>query len=141
MESPKPLAPCLVGRGTVSDYRDMLRALETVDNTEYRYTVDGAVIDEGQAALVKLMADPDSATMIVNGCIFLNVVSFRFLDFACDEDGRWLFTLNGDGTTLELVALPETEDGENTSRPHLLSEDDTPSFGSLILLDEDEDEE
>lgn len=141
MEPLRPLAPCLIGRGTVSSYRDMLRALETIENTGYRFLVHGDVIDEGKAALVKLMADPESSTLVVNGCLFLNVASFRYLDFEQNADGQWRFILHGDGSTLELVALPESEDESETARPHLLSDETAPDFESLILLDEDDEDD
>lgn len=141
METSRPLAPVLVGRGTLSDFRDMLRALETLENLEYRFTVDGETVDEGKAALVKLMADPESSTIVVNGCMFLNVASFRYLDFEPAADERWSFVLHGDGNTLELLSLPDSEDDEGRERPHLLSLEETADFESLILLDEDDDEE
>ena len=136
------LAPCLIGRGTLSSPRDMLRALETVENLEYRFTVHGEAVDEGSAALVKLMADPTSATLVVNGCMFLNVLSFRYLDFEPVDAERWRFTLHGDGSTLELISLPEAdEDVEVAGRPRLLSEEAAPDFESLITLDDDEEDE
>lgn len=141
MEPTRHLAPTLVGRGTVSTFRDMLRALETLENIDYRYVVHGELVDEGQAALVKLMADAESSTMIVNGCLFLNVASFRFLDFERDAENRWTFTLHGDGSTLVLVALPDSGEDSEAARPHLLTEDDAPDFDVLLALeDEDEDE-
>ena len=142
MDRRDPLAPCLISKGTVTHPRDMLRALETIENLDYRYVVDGTCIEEGHAALVKLMADPDSATLIVNGCLFLNVESFRYLDFVHAADERWLFTLHGDGTVLELLSIPETDsDGEGEKRPHLLSQELAPDFESLIALDDEDDEE
>lgn len=142
MESRRQLAPCLVGRGTVSSFRDMLRALETLESIEYSYIVDGEVADEGRAALVKLMADPDSSTMVVNGCLFLNVASFRYLDFEPLTEERWGFTLHGDGATLRMISVPEESDGEEgPSRPSLLAFDEAPDFESLILLDDEDDEE
>lgn len=140
MDQKRPLAPALIGRGTVSTYRDMLRALETLENVEYSFVAHGDVIGEGTAALVKLMADPESATMIVNGCLFLNVASYRYLDFGQDEDDRWAFVLHGDGSTLTLLHVPEVSDDPESRRPHLLSEEEVPDFESLILLD-DEDED
>jgi len=96
-------------------------------------------VSEGKAALVKLMADPDSATMIVNGCLFLNVGSFRYLDFERDEDDSWHFHLVGDGSTLEMVAIPESE--EPAERQHPLLEDTDPDLERIVMLDdEDEDE-
>lgn len=141
MDPQRPLAPCLIGRGTLANHRDMLRALETLETVAYRFIVDGQPINEGEAALVKLMADAESSTMIVNGCIFLNVASFRYLDFEQGDEDAWRFTLIGDGTVLEMVSLPEPEGEPEARRPHLLSEEMAPDFDALIALDEDDDEE
>jgi len=142
MDPNRDLAPCLIGSGTLAHPRDMLRALETIENLEYSFTAHGAVISEGRAALVKLMADPESATLVVNGCLFLNVLSFRYLDFEQLNAESWAFTLFGDGSTLRLVSLPETEDdAEETKRPHLLLEETIPDFESIIVLDDEDDEE
>ena len=87
------------------------------------------------------MADNESATLVVNGCLFLNVLSFRYLDFEPVAEDRWRFMLHGDGSDLELISIPEPEEEATTSgRPHLLSEETVPDFESLIALD-DEDEE
>ncbi|PKQ14958.1 MAG: hypothetical protein CVT67_11680 [Actinobacteria bacterium HGW-Actinobacteria-7] len=141
MDSHRQLAPCLVGRGTVSNFRDMLRALETLENITYRFIVDGDLVEEGDAQLVKLMADPESATLIVNGCLFLNVASFRFLDFERDPSDMWRFILHGDGTRVELIALESSEPDGDTVRPHLLLEEDVPDFETMLLFDDDEDDE
>ena len=141
MDPLRPLAPCLISKGSVAHPRDMLRALETIEGLEYRYVVGDETIEEGRASLVKLMADPESATLIVNGCLFLNVASFRYLDFEQISEDRWSFVLRGDGSVLELISLPETEnEDENATRPHLLSEETVPDFESLLALD-DEDED
>jgi hypothetical protein len=141
MESSRPLAPTLISHGTLSDYRDMLRALETLENLEYRYVVDGDIMDEGSAALVKLMAEPESSTLVVNGCLFLNVASFRYLDFQPAEEGRWSFILHGDGSVLELLSLPDSDESGERERPRLLSLEESEGFESLILLDDEDDEE
>lgn len=141
MDPMRPLAPCLVGRGTLAGYRDMLRALETLENVRFRFLVHGDLMQEGDAALVKLMADNESSTLIVNGCLFLNVASFRYLDFEQDADEAWKFTLHGDGSALELIALPETEEDGQPARPHLLSEEMPADFDALIALEDDDEEE
>ena len=87
MERTTTLAPCLVGNGTVTDPRDMIRALETLEVVRFVQEVDGEVIAEGRATLVKLMADDESSTILVNGCLFLNVTSFRYLTFTTDAEG------------------------------------------------------
>lgn len=141
MDHKRPLAPSFIGKGTLTSPRDMLRALETLENIAYSFVVDGESVDQGRAALVKLMADDDSATLVVNGCLFLNVASFRYLDFETDADGQWRFVLHGDGTGLELLALPETEDESASNRPHLLSEEMAQDYDVLLALDDEDDDE
>ena len=142
MDHDHSLAPCLIGRGTLTNPRDMLRALETLENLEYRFVVHGETVGEGKTALVKLMADPESATLVVNGCLFLNVLSFRYLDFEPLPEERWRFTLHGSHSTLELVSLPDAEeDAAPIGRPHLLLEETAPDFESLIALDDEDDED
>jgi hypothetical protein len=140
MEPTRPLAPCFIGSGTIAHPRDMIRALETLESLEFVYQLDGSVISEGDATLVKLMADPDSATMAVNGCLFLNVASFRFLDFETDEEGRCTVRLHGDGSLLVLRTAPDAEGGVTTGQMRLI-EDAEFSLSELVLAeDEDEDD-
>ncbi|MBW6468386.1 MAG: hypothetical protein ACNA76_05035 [Anaerosomatales bacterium] len=140
MEPTRPLAPCFIGSGTISHPRDMIRALETLESLEFVYELDGVVISSGDATLVKLMADPDSATMAVNGCLFLNVASFRYLDFETDEEGRCTVRLYGDGSLLALRTAPDAEGGVTTGQMRLIEEAEF-SLSELVLAeDEDEDE-
>jgi hypothetical protein len=141
MQPDNPLAPVLIGSGTVSHPRDMIRALETLEAVEYAYTVDGDTIAEGMATLVKIMADSSSATMVVNACLFLNVSSFRFLDFSTDAEGVCTVTLHGDGVSLELRSMG-TADGETVARGQLkLLEDAGFDLETFVITDEDEEEE
>lgn len=136
MERSRPLAPSLISFGTVTSWRDMLRALETLETVSYRHIVHGEVISEGQAALVKLMADPESATMIVNGCLFLNVGSYRYLDFEQDADA-WRFNLVGDDSSLELIAMPDAEEVPERTQP--LLEDTDPDLERIVAADDEDD--
>lgn len=140
MEPVRKLAPCLIGTGTVSGFRDMLRALETLDTVEYRFLVNGDAMDAGRASLVKLMADHESATLIVNGCLFLNVASFRYLDFCRADEERWRFVLHGDGSKLELTSVPEA-DRDLSDGPRIIEVEGPDFMDALILLDDDEDED
>jgi hypothetical protein len=119
MQHPRDLTPCLIGTGTVTGLRDMVRAMETVEAFDYRYSVDGENIAEGRATLVKIMADPDSSTLLVNGCLFLNVASFRYLNFAPAEE-------------------PEAREGRPVMR---FMEDPSFDIGSFVTLDDEEDED
>ena len=142
MNDARPLAPCFIGSGTLTHPYDMARALETLESTDFVYEVDGAVIESGEASLVKLMIDKSAATIIANGCIFLNIYSFRFLDFSA-EDGVAVMRLYRDGATLELRgnpgrdAIAETENSGPAAR--LLKE--SPYGLEPFTIGEDEDDE
>jgi len=140
MQHSRDLTPCLIGTGTVTGLRDMVRAMETVEAFDYRYSVDGEGIASGRATLVKIMADPDSSTLLVNGCLFLNVASFRYLNFATGDDGKTAIELYGDGVVLELKPVDDPESRE--SRPVMRFMED-PAFdaGSYVTLDDEEDED
>lgn len=137
----RSLAPCFVGSGTLSNPRDMVRALETLESVDFKWEIDGDVLTEGEATLVKLMADPGSATMAVNGCIFLNVASFRFLDFDTGEEGKSTVCLHGDGTRLTLIAAPE-RDTEQVPRGQMrLLEESMFDLSPYMVGDDDEDDD
>lgn len=140
MESARPLAPCFIGSGTISHPRDMVRALESLENIEFSYEVDGSVISRGEATLVKLMAHPRSATMAVNGYLFLNVGSFRYLDFETAEDGRCTVRLFGDGSLLALRTSPEDQ-GDITHSQMRLIDDAQFDHGAFVLTEDDDEGE
>jgi len=141
MDQKRSLAPVMIGTGTLSSAPDMLRALETLENLEYCYEAHGDLIEEGTAVLVKLMADSDSATMIVNGCLFLNIASYRYLDFCQIENGRWKLVLHGDVSSLTLISIPEMNSESGEQRCRLLLEPEECGFESPILLDDDDEED
>lgn len=134
------LTPLFIEHGSVAHPRDMVRALETIEGFTYTYTVDGEVMAEGRATLVKLMADLDSATMLVNGCLFLNVTSFRYLNFHTAEDGC-RFELMGDGCVLAMVPTDEPEGRFERRRDMRLLEEDAFDPGSYVALDDEDDDE
>lgn len=141
MNPSRPLAPCLINSGTVAHPRDMLRALETLETVDLSWEVEGRIVGESTATLVKLMYDPESATMAVNGCLFLNVASFRYLDFEQYDNGRWRIVLHGDSSTLTLITVPEGEEERATQRPHLLLDEGGGDFETFVTLEDEEDEE
>lgn len=144
MDHHRELARCLIHDGTVTCPRDMVRALETIESLTYTQTVDGQVMAEGKATLVKIMAETDGSTILVNECLFLNVLSFRYLTFTTEEgpDGlQSTFELVGDGMTLTLVPVEDPDTPEECRMPARLL--DAEAFGaeSYVLLDDDDDEE
>lgn len=140
MESSRPLTPLLVGHGTLTNPRDMVRALETIETFAYRYTVDGEDIDSGKATLVRIMLDDVSASTIVNGCAFLNVSSFAYLNFHTPAEGQTRFELYTDCARLELTPLDEPELRTGQRQVIRLMDESVFEGASFVSLD-DEDED
>ena len=144
MDQKPRLASCLIHNGTVTNPRDMVRALETIETLTYVQSVDGQVMAEGKATLVKIMAEPGSSTILVNDCLFLNVLSFRYLTFTTTEGAEGpecSFELVGDGMTLTIVPTEDPDTPEECRMPARLL--DAEAFGteSYVLLDDEDDED
>lgn len=137
---PRPILPLLVSNGTLTEPRDMARALETVESFTYRYVVDGDEISAGKATLVRIMIDPESSSVLVNGCLFMNTLSLKYLNFSTDETGTTTFALHAEGSILEITPLDDPE--SRPARRHVIRimEEDVFGMDSYVGLD-DEDEE
>lgn len=140
MDSPRQLPPLLVGDGTLTYPRDMVRALETIETFAYRYLVDGEEIAKGRATLVRIMLDDISASTLVNGCLFLNVSSFTYLNFRTDASGQTVFELFTEGAVLEITPLdePELRAGQ---RQVIRLMDESVFEGTFVTLDDEDDDE
>jgi hypothetical protein len=143
VERTNQLASCLVHNGTVSSPRDMVRALETIEGLTYSQIVDGDLLAEGRATLVKLMVEPGAATILVNGCLFLNVLSFRYLTFETDEAGDCSFELVGDGMRLLMKPTEDSDEPAATPSPRVarLIEAESYDPDSYAMLEDDDEDE
>lgn len=141
MHVTRPLPPLLVGDGTLTNPRDMVRALETVETFAYRYLVDGELITEGKATLVRIMADDESASVLVNSCMFLNVASFQYLNFHTDEAGQARLDLFVEGALLEITPLDEPELRTGQRQVIRLMEESVFDANSIVSLDDDDEDE
>lgn len=143
MERTNQLSSCLVHNGTVSSPRDMIRALETIEGLTYTQIVDGSTLAEGHATLVKLMVEPGAATILVNGCLFLNVLSFGHLTFETDSNGDCTFDLVGDGMRLVLVPTADTEETAAATSPRVARLIEVESYDpdAYAMLDDDDEDD
>lgn len=141
MEHPHSRPPLLIRDGTLTNPRDIVRALETVESFTYRYEVDGAEIATGRATLVRIMLDDFSATTLVNGCLFLNVASFNYLNFATDADGRSRLTLFNEGASLELTPTDDPEGRPGQRNVIRLMEESVFEDNMFVSLDDEDDDE
>lgn len=142
MEASHPRPPLLVRDGTLTHPRDIVRALETVESFAYRYIVDDEEIATGRATLVRIMLDEYSATTLVNGCLFLNVASFNYLNFTTDADEQTRITLFNDGAALEMTPIDEADLRPGPRNVIRLMEESVFEDTSFVSLDdEDEDDD
>jgi hypothetical protein len=121
----------------------MIRALETIEGLTYRQVLDGQTFAEGHATLVKLMVEPGAATILVNGCLFLNVLSFRYLTFETDDAGTCTFELVGDGMRVVLAPTADSEETTATTSPRVARLIEAEAYDPdayAMLEDEDDDE-
>lgn len=141
MNKHKDPAPCFINEGTIYHKKDMLRALETLENLKYSYVVDGKVVREGQGALLKVFASRHSATLIINNCIFVNVLSFDYLNFKSDKTGATVIDLVEDGRILRFETIEEEIKVPRSNREILASVDQFDDEETFALLEEGDEEE
>ena len=137
----KDSAPCFINEGTIYHKKDMLRALETLENLKYEYIVDGKTVRNGQGALLKVFASRHSATLVINNCIFVNVLSFDYLDFKSQADGKTVVELVDDGRTLRLETIEDEIKVPRSNREILASVDQFDDEETFALLEEGDEEE
>jgi hypothetical protein len=75
-------APSFIDEGTLVNKTDMIRALQTLENVSYTYVVDGHTLSQGKGIVVRIFASNETSTLVINGCLFINVLSFDYLRFS-----------------------------------------------------------
>lgn len=143
----KATAPCIVGEGTLFNKRDMIRALETVENVTYLDIVDERIVSGGDGIVLRVFSNKENATLILNGALFINVSSFNYLHFGPDKEGRATLDLVNNSRILRLIPHQENQKSISSrlSRRYLCDEDtelsEEEACASMLddLIDEDED--
>lgn len=103
----KGAAPLIIGEGTLVNKRDMIRALETLECVTFYDIVDKKTITKGDGVVIKVFASKDSSTLIINGSIFLNVLTFEHLHFYPGDDAESVVDLVQGSRLLRLIPREE----------------------------------
>jgi hypothetical protein len=98
-------APCLVDTGTIVDKRDMQRLLADLSRVRYVHIQDGQVKSEGEGCILEVFADQQSATLVANHTLYLNVYSFDYLELNCLPNQQACFDLIQEDRQLRLIPL------------------------------------
>ncbi len=133
-------APLIVNEGTIFNRKDMIKVLDTLDTVEYTHFVDSKEVAHGQGQVLSIFASHESASLIVNNCLYLNIMSFNYLKFYLDGNKKTVVELISNDHLLRLKAIEnligQEKNLRNLRRPLVECDDETYS-----LLEELEEEE
>jgi hypothetical protein len=103
--NPRPQPPCIIDRGIVPNKHDIQRLLADLDRVRYFYLHSGALVSQGEGYVQEVFADPQRATLAANRTLYLNVLSFDYLELQQSVDGEPYFDLVRGDMALRLVPL------------------------------------
>ncbi|MEO0535684.1 MAG: hypothetical protein AAF215_17650 [Cyanobacteria bacterium P01_A01_bin.123] len=98
-------APCLVDTGVVVAKADMARLLSDLGRVQYSYEQDGRTMSGGEGFVIEVFNDPQQSTLVANHTLYLNVLSFDYLELDQGDDNQASLTLVQDNRRLKLVPL------------------------------------
>jgi hypothetical protein len=98
-------APCIIDTGTIVDKRDMQRLLADLTRVQYIHTQDHQVASTGEGCILEVFADPQRSTLIANHTLYLNVLSFDYLELSRSPEQVTYFDLIQDDRQLRLIPL------------------------------------
>jgi len=109
-------APCIIDSGILVNKADIQRLLSDFGRVRYIHTLDGQLQSEGEGWILEVFADPERATLVVNRRLYLNVMSFDYLQLHQSSDRETYFDLIQDNRQLRLIPQSSAlQDQEATS--------------------------
>ena len=98
-------APCIIDTGIIVNKQDMQRLLSDLSRVRYIYTQDGSLISEGEGCVLEVFSDPQQSTLVANHALYLNVLSFDYLELKQSVEQEPCFDLMQDTRQLRLIPL------------------------------------
>ncbi|NEP84325.1 MAG: hypothetical protein F6K39_43165 [Okeania sp. SIO3B3] len=98
-------APCIIDNGIVVNKRDMQRLLIDLGKVRYIHTQDGQIQSLGEGYILEVFADRQRSTLVANHSIYLNVLSFDYLELGQSSQKETYFDLITEGRQLRLIPL------------------------------------
>lgn len=105
-------APCIIDCGTVINKDDIRRLLNDLGRVKYIHTLDGRIESEGEGWVIEVFCDPQQATLVANGSLYLNVQSFDYLELNISPEHQPYFNLVQDNRQLRLIPLINPQQGQ-----------------------------
>ena len=115
-------APCIVHEGILVSKPDMKRVLADLCNVRYAYRTDDDNPHEGEGYVMDIFTHPQSSTIVANHAIYINLLSFDYLQISQTSEDETSFILVGDNRQLQLVPLsnPMKERSDRTLQVYAL---------------------
>lgn len=134
--------PCIIENGIVYGVKDIFRIVRDMGHVKYAELINGEVQSEGEGYIMSVVANQQSATVIANQRLYLNVCGFEYLSIATREDGQVHFDLVHPYRTLRLTPTPDSnaEEGAETREARYESYDEfeQEDFAEIHLDDDDD---
>jgi hypothetical protein len=109
-------APCIVDTGTVVNKQDIQRLLVDLHRVRYIYTQDGSVSSQGEGFVREVFADASRATLIANYSLYLNLLSFDYMELGYADENKPCFDLVQETRQLRLIPLSNPlQDDQSTT--------------------------
>ena len=134
--------PCIIENGIVYGVKDIFRIVRDMGHVKYAEIINGETQSEGEGYIMSVVANQQSATVIANQRLYLNVCGFEYLSIATREDGQVHFDLVHPYRTLRLTPTPDAnaeENGEPRERQYESYDEFEQEDFDEIHLDDDDD--
>ena len=98
-------APCIIDSGIILNKADIQRLLNDLGRVRYIHTLDNRLQSEGEGWILEVFANPDRATLVANHRLYINVLSFDYLQLHQSSEQETYFDLIQDNRQLRLISL------------------------------------
>lgn len=134
--------PCIIENGIVYNLKDIYRVIRDMGHVHYVELIDEQVKASGEGYIMSVIANGNSATIIANKRLYLNVSGFDYLKIQTNEEGSVYFDLIHSFRTLRLIPVADVlgEDGSE-EKPERFEDYDSfeqEDFAEIQLDDDDE---
>lgn len=134
--------PCIIENGIIYGMKDIYRLVRDMGHVRYAELVNAEVVSRGEGYIMSVVANQQSATIIANQRLYLNVCGFDYLRISTQEDGLVHFDMVNPYRTLRLTPVPDAAGEEVLEAKNQRYDDYDPfeqeDYAEIQLEDDDE---
>lgn len=133
--------PCVIEHGIIYGVKDIYRLIRDMGHVRYVEIIGTDTKASGEGYIMSVVASPQSATIIANRRLYLNVSGFDYLRLDTLPDGTVHFDLTNAYRVLRLIPISETLSEEIQEKPERFEEYpqlEHEDFAEIHLEDDDD---